>query len=36
MLEFLVEKSFVVFAGKAFQKVVGIPMTQIVSLSYPM
>ena len=33
MLEFLVDNIFVVFGGKVFQQIVGIPMAQIVPLS---
>ena len=33
MLEFLVDNIFVVFGGKVFQQIVGIPMGTIVPLS---
>ena len=33
MLEFLVDNIFVVFGGKVFQQIVGIPMGIIVPLS---
>ena len=37
MLEFLVDNIFVVFAGKVFQQIIGIPIgrAQTVPLSYP-
>ena len=33
MLEFLVDNIFVVFAGKVFQQIIGIPWAQTVPLS---